>query len=327
MSLKRVTKISIAMCTYNGAEYLREQLESIKAQTRVPDELIICDDSSSDDTVEIARKLTAECPFPVRLYVNETNLGSTKNFEKAIEHCSGDIIALSDQDDIWHAEKLERIEEMFLSRPRTGLVFTDGEVINEKLEPVGYSLWQCYGLTGARRKQMRAGKPYEVLLFHNTVTGATMAFKSRFKRLILPIPTDIGLIHDGWIALLIASAAEIGIIDECLIKYRLHPKQQVGATRVGLLEMIARARKLEAKSHLNVAKSFAQVYDRLRMFADVIDKDVFSKIEEKIIHSSARGSMPDRRLRRLPYIIKELFTFRYHRYSRGLTSFAKDLLF
>ena len=324
--MKTVTKISIAMCTYNGAKYLQEQLESINLQTRTPDELILCDDASDDGTLEIARKFAASCSFPVRIYVNERNVGSNKNFEKAIGHCAGDIIALSDQDDIWHAEKLERMEEVFLSKPRTGLVFTDGEVINESLEPVGYSLWQCYGLTTARQKRMREGKPYEVLLLNNVVTGATMAFKSRFRRLVLPIPADSGLIHDGWIALLIAFAAEVGFIDEPLIKYRLHSNQQVGATRVGFLEMVERARKAEARSHLNIARSFAQVLDRLRRVADIIDKDALSKVEEKIVHSYARGNMPDRRLSRLPHVIKELFTLRYHRYSRGLTSFAKDLL-
>ncbi|HST23189.1 MAG TPA: glycosyltransferase family 2 protein [Blastocatellia bacterium] len=325
--MKAVTKISVAMCTYNGAKYLQEQLESISTQTRMPDELILCDDGSTDGTLEIAEKFAARCAFPMRIYVNETNLGSTKNFEKAIERCAGDIIALSDQDDIWHAKKLERIEAIFLSNPHTGLVFTNGEVINESLEPVGYSLWQCFGLTSARQKQMRKGKLYEILLLHNTVTGATMAFKSHFKKLILPIPAGSGLIHDGWIALLIASTAEVGFINEPLIKYRLHSNQQFGATRMGLLKMIARAKEMEAKSHLNIARSFAQARDRLRVFADIIDKDALSKIEEKIIHSSARGNMPDRRLSRLPYVIKELFTLRYHRYSRGLISFARDLLF
>lgn len=320
-------KLSIAMCTYNGGAYLREQLESIKAQTRIPDELVICDDCSKDDTVEIAEKFAALCAFPVRIFVNERNLGSTKNFERAIELCEGDVIALSDQDDIWHPQKLERIEAIFLSKPHTGLVFTDGEVIKEGREPAGYSLWQCFGFTGARQRRMREGKPYDVLLMNNVVTGATMAFKSCFNKLILPIPVRSGLIHDGWISLLIASTAEVRFISEPLIKYRLHSNQQVGATRCGLVEMVNRASKIKAKSHLMVAKNFAQAHDRLRAFAGTINEDALSKIEEKINHSSVRGNMPDRRLRRLPYVIKELFTLRYHRYSRGLTSFAKDILF
>src|SRR5882762_9087557 len=99
-------KISIAMCTYNGARYLREQLDSIAAQTRPPSELIVCDDNSLDETREIVAGFAASAPFPVRLGVNEQNLGSIRNFERAIKLCEGDLIALSDQDDVWLPEKL-----------------------------------------------------------------------------------------------------------------------------------------------------------------------------------------------------------------------------
>src|SRR5882724_11959920 len=94
-------RISVAMCTYNGAGFLSEQLESIAAQTRLPDELVICDDRSTDESVEIVRNFARHTPFSVRLEMNEENLGSTKNFEKSIGLCQGEIIALADQDDVW----------------------------------------------------------------------------------------------------------------------------------------------------------------------------------------------------------------------------------
>src|SRR5438128_2977881 len=99
-------KISIAMCTYNGEQFLRDQLASIAVQTRPPDELVVCDDHSADATCEIVARFAASSPFPVRLHVNEQNLGSTKNFEHAIRLCEGDIIALSAQYDDWLPEKL-----------------------------------------------------------------------------------------------------------------------------------------------------------------------------------------------------------------------------
>ncbi|MBC7931137.1 MAG: glycosyltransferase, partial [Rubrivivax sp.] len=95
------TRLSIAMCTYDGGRYLAEQLASIAAQTRAPDELVVCDDRSRDETTSIVRRFAETAPFPVRLYVNEQNLGSTRNFEKAIGLCEGELIALSDQDDVW----------------------------------------------------------------------------------------------------------------------------------------------------------------------------------------------------------------------------------
>ena len=94
--------LSIALATYNGAVYLKEQLESIAAQTRTPDELVISDDQSTDDTLRVIEEFAATAGFPVRLSVNEANLGIAKNFEKAISLCRGDLIFLSDQDDVWH---------------------------------------------------------------------------------------------------------------------------------------------------------------------------------------------------------------------------------
>ena len=85
-------KISIALCTYNGAKFLQEQLDSIAFQTRIPDEMIICDDQSKDSTLEILKNFVSKASFPVRLFLNEKNLGSTKNFGKAIGLCTGDII-------------------------------------------------------------------------------------------------------------------------------------------------------------------------------------------------------------------------------------------
>src|SRR5467141_2319930 len=123
--------ISVAMCTYNGARFLPEQLESMAAQTRLPGELVVCDDRSTDESVEIVRNFARAAPFPVRLEMNEENLGSTKNFEKAIELCQGEIIALADQDDVWRPEKLSCIAGVLEPDDRIGAIFSDAELIDE----------------------------------------------------------------------------------------------------------------------------------------------------------------------------------------------------
>src|SRR5215217_2190591 len=99
-------RISIAMATYNGAGYLQEQLESFLSQTRQPDELIVCDDGSGDATLDILERFRQSVPFAVQIHRNETRLGFTKNFEKALLKCSGDLVFLSDQDDVWFAPKV-----------------------------------------------------------------------------------------------------------------------------------------------------------------------------------------------------------------------------
>jgi len=117
-------RLSIAMCTYNGGRYLQEQLDSIASQTRQPDELVGCDDESSDDTIEIIKAFSSKVLFPVRLFNNKGNLGISKNFEKAIKLCQGDITLLSNQDDVWYTEKLMNSETIFSQEQGVGAVLT-----------------------------------------------------------------------------------------------------------------------------------------------------------------------------------------------------------
>ncbi|HEY9906733.1 MAG TPA: glycosyltransferase, partial [Thermosynechococcaceae cyanobacterium] len=101
-------KVSIALCTYNGAPYILEQLESIEQQTWLPDEVIICDDVSQDNTVELIQEYTERSKLPIQLFRNPENLGYGKNFCKAMSLTKGDIIFLADQDDVWYPFKIER---------------------------------------------------------------------------------------------------------------------------------------------------------------------------------------------------------------------------
>src|SRR5207244_12381537 len=150
--------ISVAMCTFNGSRFVAEQLTSIAAQTRPPDELIICDDCSSDETPKLVEAFIRTATFPVQLQVNEQNLGLTRNFERAIGLCKGDFIALSDQDDVWLPEKLARMESVFTSSPDLGLVFSDAELVDENRSLLGKRLWDSLGLSREERKRLREGK-------------------------------------------------------------------------------------------------------------------------------------------------------------------------
>jgi glycosyltransferase involved in cell wall biosynthesis len=320
------------MCTYNGARYLREQLDSIAAQTRPPDELVVCDDGSSDTTREIVNAFAATVRFPVRLHVNEQNLGSTKNFERAIRLCEGDIIALSDQDDVWFPEKLRRIEDCFDREPGTGLVFTDAEVVAEDLRPLGYSLWESVGFDDTQRRLVRRGRVLDVLLPGWTVTGATMAFRATFKNLILDIPTDLAPIHDGWIALMIASVAEVSFIDELLIKYRQHARQQIGAKarkdEVGAAGLDGAREALRRKnSYDEMIAIGARAQQRLRERSDVYESEAaLAQLEQRLKHLRARANLPAGKLSRARCVFRELLSRRYHLYSNGVYSAIKDLL-
>ncbi len=102
-------KVSIAMCTYNGQRFLAQQLQSFLDQTVQPDELVVCDDVSSDDSVAVVEAFAARAPFAVRVFRNPQNLGYIRNFEQAIAQCTGDLVFLCDQDDVWDPHKIEKL--------------------------------------------------------------------------------------------------------------------------------------------------------------------------------------------------------------------------
>jgi len=337
-------KISVALCTYNGTKYLQEQLDSFAAQTRLPDELVVCDDASSDDTQLLLTSFAKTAPFDVRIFVNEKNLGSSKNFEQAIEKCTGDIIALSDQDDLWLPEKLESIASAFRSQLDAGLVFTNAIVTDEHLKSTGWKLWD---MTFRRRdrKRFRKGEAVDVLLEYNVVTGATMAFRSHFRGQLLPIPELTDFIHDGWISLVIATRSRLHFIPEPLIKYRQHSSQQLG---VGLSKrrrpirerhdlylenrVLALQRLPEIKDifrERNLLSSRESAAEDLPITIDEFNRKIDERsehIRKMIEHYRERAALPDARLMRLGPVLREICTLRYHRFSRGFVSVAADLI-
>jgi glycosyltransferase involved in cell wall biosynthesis len=320
---KKLT-ISLAMCTYDGAKYLQEQLTSIMTQTRLPDELVVCDDGSTDTTLDILDKFFKNAPFEVKVYHNKKRLGPTKNFEKAISLCKGDIIFLSDQDDVWLPHKLATIVELFLKRPDVGYIFSNALVVDEKLFPLGYTMWGSVLFTTHQRRSFKNGYQLEILLKYNVVTGATMAFRKNIKDLILPIP-DVW-VHDEWIALL-SSALEIkgDFIEDSLIKYRQHFAQLIGGRKLKLGEQLERAINTKSEFYQTWIKGFENMLNRLLILSKP-SKKTRKLFEDKIIHLQARHWMHNRsRRKRYSRIVKELISGRYHHFSNGWKSVIKDI--
>jgi glycosyltransferase involved in cell wall biosynthesis len=322
-------KISVAMCTYNGAKFLPAQLESIATQIRRPDEIVICDDGSTDETRSLIDQFVTRSSVPVIASRNEQNLGSVKNFERAIGLCTGDIIALSDQDDVWFANKLQLIEPAFARNERVGLVFSDAEIVDENLNSTGRRMWNEVGFDSHKRKLLANGRALEVLINGWTVTGATMAFRSDYKTLSLPIPTNIQMIHDGWIALTVAAVADVVALDEPLIKYRQHERQQVGApTRLPKAPPTTTAEAFKRRNSSTELHTILETLEqRLLDHRNEFDcRKALAFAGDYSRHLDARANLPQRRLNRVPTILRELLTWRYHEYANGFKSAAKDLV-
>jgi glycosyltransferase involved in cell wall biosynthesis len=315
------------MCTFNGEPFLEAQLESIALQTRLPDELIVCDDRSDDKTLDILEEFANRAAFPVRVSVNERRLGTSGNFERAIRLANGEVIALADQDDVWDGRKLGLLDAKFSTSPGIGLIFTDAELVDELLSPKGQTLWEAVGFDSRRQELVTRGKSLNVLLANNVVTGATMAFRARFRKAVLPIPAEGGLYHDGWIALIISGLADIGFVDQPLIKYRQHAAQQVGAPITSTVQNVRSARRTDRNYYRARAAQLQQARGRLELHqSELSSPQVLSVVDKKIAHLESRARMPEQRLNRLPLVVRETLNLNYYHFSRGLYSAAKDLL-
>ena len=326
-------KISVAMCTYNGADFLPAQLESILAQSRRPDQIVVCDDGSTDETRAVLQKFEKESPDLILLRFNKKNLGSIKNFEQAIRLCNGEVIALSDQDDVWRPDKLQLIEEAF-KKQSTALVFSDAELVDENLQPLNRRMWNEVGFDEHKKKLLRSGRALEVLVTGWTVTGATMAFRSGFKNICLPVPDGIAMIHDGWIALTIAAVGDVVALEEPLIQYRQHDRQQIGAP--ARVEQEPEPRGLEKfetafkrrNSSADLYKILETLEERLVAFTGFYDtQKALTFVGDYSFHLNVRANLSQRRrLNRVPSILRELLSLRYHEYANGFKSAAKDLV-
>jgi len=198
--------VSIALCTYNGERYIKEQIDTILAQTYQNFELIIVDDLSTDNTPAI---LNAYCQDSrVKVHYNPSNLGVIKNFEKAISLCKGAYISLSDQDDIWDINKLK----VMLSKIGDNtLLYHDSQVFSEFME---------MNFTISERLNFVRGKSALGLVFRNCISGHAILFKAELIPFLTSTPERIP--HDQWIAYIAATVGKIDYIKDVLVRYRQH---------------------------------------------------------------------------------------------------------
>ncbi|TCV79101.1 glycosyltransferase family 2 protein [Sulfurirhabdus autotrophica] len=317
-------KISIALCVHNGERYLAEQLESFLSQTCPPYELVACDDASEDATQTIIEAFATRAPFPVRFHRNPIKLGVNANFERAIRLCQGDVIILSDQDDVWLPHKLEVFDKVFMATPEIGWAYCDANVVSDSLQPFGYTMWERVSFTRREQKVGRKGNIFKVLLKHYVVAGAAMAFRANLRERLFPVPA--GWAYDAWLAVLAAAFARCALIEEPLQLYRQHSSNAVGARRKSTTQQICEALRVDRKRYYREELvRWSQLMERIT--AVHAPASAREALIAKLVHLERRASLPDRRLLRLPKITAELISGGYHRYARNWGSVAFDLLF
>jgi glycosyltransferase involved in cell wall biosynthesis len=314
--------IAVAMCTCNGSRYVREQLQSIARQTTAADELVVCDDGSTDQTTPMVEEFAAGSPISVRLVRNPIALGCTRNFEQAIRLCSSQIIVLADQDDRWKPNKLAAIARAFADQPGAGYVFSDAEIVDESGSGLEFSLWETVGF---KAPQFLPSRQVAMLLKRNLVTGAAMAFRASLRGILLPIPPAWN--HDYWLALL-GSVFSYGVpIPERLFLYRRHLGQQMGCGKDTLLQRVRTSIASAPDYHAKGAR-MAELRERVAAWARTANcpLDHLRLVAEKELHLSRRALIRSARGgARIAPLIREAASGRYQRFSFSWGSMIRDL--
>lgn len=219
--------VSVCMAAYNGERYIAVQLQSILRQLDAKDEVVVVDDASTDGTRKRVRSLHDN---RIRLIEHSSNLGVSHTFEEAIRRASGKILFLSDQDDLWAANKISAVLRAFQLCPAVDIVVSDAALIDENGSPLGPSYY-------AQRGKFRSGVLANV--FRCSYLGCTMAFRRRIRAKILPFPRGADVLHDLWIgALNSLTGGKTLYLDHSLVFYRRHEGNATGNKRLTIAHKI-----------------------------------------------------------------------------------------
>jgi glycosyltransferase involved in cell wall biosynthesis len=288
-------------------------------------EIVLSDDASADDTVAIVEGVMSDWPSPgpeLQIIRNSRALGVTANFEQAALACTGDFIALSDQDDLWHTDKIASILQLFEERPEVDLVHTDAALVDIHGGRMPGALLASLDAKPSELREIHAGRGYETLLRRNLVTGATVVFRRSLLDRAVPFAPD--WVHDEWLAIVAAATSGIDVIQRELIDYRQHGGNQIGARSLSLREKFGRLSEPRAGRNRRLLARTHELHERLVALG--ASPEAVALAAGKLAHENFRSALPGVRVARLPAVIAAWGAGTYGRFSRGVIDVARDLL-
>lgn len=319
-------RISVAMCTRNGASFVGEQLRSIFEGQLLPDEIIISDDASDDDTLQIIESSLSNAPAGVKWRVirNKWPYGVTKNFEQAVHACSGELIALSDQDDVWLPQRLSDVISVFTARPQLLLLHSDAILVDANRRALGRLLSQSHRISDEERVEIASGREFSVLIRRRIVTGATVVFRRRLLDIATPFPTD--WVHDEWLGIIAAGLGGADYLPQALIEYRQHGMNQVGVRKRGRLEKFGMLLAPGGARNRRLLERSEQLVNRLEMAGAQVPDEFLKLARQRRDHEVFRASLPSERRARVIPIFQRAWRRDYARLSRGSRDILLDLV-
>ncbi|WP_460981790.1 glycosyltransferase family 2 protein [Spirosoma fluminis] len=324
--------ISVALCTYNGSAYLPTQWQSLLEQHQLPDEVVVCDDQSTDGTVKLLHEFAEKAPFTVRVLENPVRLGYNKNFEKALSACTGDLLFICDQDDYWFPEKISTMSAYMIDQPETQLAFCDAWVTDEALQQRESRFWERVRFDGQAKARWQTGDMMDIMLDGNRVMGCASVIRRSFLQTVLPIPETIpGYIYDGWMGLVGAAYNTIHFIDLPLQLYRTHVQQQVGVResepgrRIRLRDRFIRHRG-EKLAPLREKQAQLAVISRLLAERVAPTAPGMTLLHRRLEHFTMRSCLPHERIRRIRPVLSNLRQGNYKRYADAAANWMAPYL-
>ena len=275
--MKQEKNIDILLATYNGEKYLKEQIDSILSQTYKNINLIISDDASTDGTKEILKQYEKK-DSRIKIFYQEKNLGYVKNFEFLLKQVKSDVFMLSDQDDVWLPEKVEKTYEK-LKKENADLAFGDLEVVDQELNTMCPSFNDFMKLSRKIKKYINS---YKLNYLYCCITGCTLMLKSKWIPKILPIPEDSKrLIHDHWIGIMVGvNGGKSVYVPEKYIKYRQHGDNQVGTEKIShKFKKLEQVRDLFIDVKLGVFGTYVKNEDRFPKDLQKLNREAYNYFE------------------------------------------------
>ena len=321
--------ISVAIAACSGEKYIAEQLESLFCQTRVPDEILIGDDSADDATFRAIDAIRDRYHGELRYIRNTESLGICNNFENLYREARGDIVFFCDQDDIWLLEKMSQYLE---SAPTCDLLFCDSACTDQFLHPLGFTMFERYGMTSNDICRINRGKAFPLTVMRDIpVAGHDIALKKPLGYNIFPFKSEAATYHDQHLKYLTSYMERIRCIPEALTLYRRH---EWNVSKLFDKQKIIQ--KYDPRDGLTHAKKLHEFTRRMCTLRDFLQSRLgehYGDIPENSRYMSDLIRFFDRRRKSLfsplylrPFRFSFRDFFRYFQYCSGLKTMLHDFI-
>ncbi len=321
-------KTSVIIGTFNGEKYIGEQLDSILNQTILPNEIVICDDDSTDRTIEVVKEILTDSGIRYVLKKNKNRLGILENYEKCNALCSGDIVFVCDQDNVWSHHYIESFLRKFEQNPQADYIYCNGYVTDEN----GKILHETYTdeFMNRSKEQFLSDVINQRLFPH----GHTIAYKKKFKDTICPSY----FVLDEWISLCIAVTGNFVSVNEKLVYFRRHGNSFSQSEKIneknqtGFLKKISNKRllcKLSFDQYFSWPESQYNAYFRVvELFATNLDRDTTENLRSHADFEMEINNLRYRKVFSRLCKLKELYKGScYQKYRGNRNTFFSDCLY